>query len=165
MNITEFCTLHDACFEGCEWALATGCETMDELWQRDDMRLDWRLWIATRPGVLDDRTLRLFACWCARQVWHLLTDERSRHAVETAERYANGDATDEELTNAQAAAQAAAWTARAAGEAAAAALAAARASGAAWAAAGAARSAAWEDARKDQAEYLKNLQPNFSKGE
>jgi hypothetical protein len=51
--------------------------------------------------------LRLFACWCARQVWHLLTDERSRTAVEVAERYARGESTAEEL----AAAWDAAWVA------------------------------------------------------
>jgi len=55
----------------------------------------------------NDKSARLFACWCARQVWHLMTDKRSRNAVEVAERHANGEATDEEL----AAAWAAAWDA------------------------------------------------------
>jgi hypothetical protein len=54
------------------------------------------------------KTLRLFACWCVRQVWHLLTDERSRNAVEVAERYASGEAMSAELDAARDAAWAAA---------------------------------------------------------
>ena len=64
---------------------------------------------AVAPGqeAERDRLARLFACWCARQVWHLLTDARSRAAVEVAERYAEGEATSGELK----AAWAAAWAA------------------------------------------------------
>lgn len=44
--------------------------------------------------------LRLFSVWCARRVQHLITDERSLRALNVAERYANGEATREELYNA-----------------------------------------------------------------
>ena len=124
-----------------------------------------------------EREMRLFAVDCARRVQHLMTDKRSIDALDVAERFANGLATQAELAAAGAAARAAAgaaagaaadagWAAaraaadaaRAAGAAAGAAADAARAAG--WAAAGAAAGAAewaagwaagWAAARAAQA--------------
>ena len=120
--------------------------------------LDDALW-ALRAVKGYDREIRLFAVWCARQVQHLMTDQRSLEAMDVAERFANGNSDDDELsaagTSAWAAAEAAAGDAAeaAAGDAAeAAARAAARA--AAWAAEedsaeAVARAAAWAAAGAD----------------
>lgn len=55
-----------------------------------------------------DKEKRLFAVWCARQVQHLMKDDRGVVAVDVAERFANGLASQEELEAAWAAADAAA---------------------------------------------------------
>ena len=81
--------------------------TILDILQDDRIPSEDKIWAATRENILDDRTLRIFACKCVREVWHLLTDERSRNAVDVAERYAEGEATDEELS----AAIDAAWSA------------------------------------------------------
>jgi hypothetical protein len=54
------------------------------------------------------RESRLFAVWCARQVKHLMKDQRSLDALDVAERFANGEATEEQREEACAAAKAAA---------------------------------------------------------
>jgi len=89
------------------------------------------IWVICRNDYMTDKDLRLFAVWCAREALKLVDnpDERSINACDVAERYANGEATDNELT----AAWDAAWDA---------ARDAARA-----AARDAARDAAWDAAR------------------
>ena len=129
MTIQEFCNRHRACSEGREWALEN-CRTMADVWAT--AKPDWLLWVATRPGVLTDRELRRFAVWSARRVEHLMADPRSLAALDVAERYTTGEATEEDLAAARSAA-------RAAGAAEAAARSAGRsAEAAAWAAAEAA---------------------------
>jgi hypothetical protein len=53
-----------------------------------------------------EKEWRLFAVWCARQVQHLITDERSISALDIAEKYTNGEATKDELNAAMDAAMA-----------------------------------------------------------
>ena len=117
--------------------------------------------IIRRLDTWNEHTARLFACDCAERVLPIFEsicpdDDRPRRAIETARRYAVGEATADELAAARAAAAAwaaaraaagdAAWAAAAAAWAAArAAAAAARAAAraAAWAARAAAGDAAW----------------------
>jgi hypothetical protein len=111
MTISEFCERHNACQPGREWALAN-CVDMAEAWATAKPR--WMLWIATRPGVLTNRELRLCFVQVARSVEHLMTDQRSRDVVAIAERHADGLTTDEELAAACDAAYVAYAAARAA---------------------------------------------------
>jgi hypothetical protein len=62
-----------------------------------------------RAAHASERKLRLFACAWVRRVWHVFDDERCRRAVEVAERFAEGMATDEELGAARNDADAAAF--------------------------------------------------------
>jgi len=78
---------------------------MQDVWAT--ARPEWLVWVTTRRGVSDDRTLRLFGVFCTRSVEHLMTDQRSRDAIDVAERFAKGEATAEELS----AARSAAWSA------------------------------------------------------
>jgi hypothetical protein len=106
-----------------------------------------RFWVVLRKDILSKKILILFAVRAAREVQHLMRDERSINALDVAERYAHDEATEEELEAAWDAAWTAAGTAaRAAAWAAAGAARAAQAT--AWAAA---RDAAWAAARAAQA--------------
>jgi len=132
MNIHDFLENHNACDDGATWALATGCSTIEEIWVREDLKFDWRMWIAVR--VLEEKTLIKFSTRCVREIWHILPDDRSRNAVAAAEQYAAGNCSEENFAAASAAASEAAWSVRAAAESA--------DSDAAWAAAFAAFAAA-----------------------
>ena len=130
----------------------------------DSNGIDDALWaLRCIDNADDDKDVRLFAIWCARQVDQLMTDARSKTALDVAERHAHGLATDDALDAAWAAASAAAdaaasaavWDAAwAAASAAAWAAASVAASAAAWAAAWAAADAAADAARDAQKNRL-----------
>jgi hypothetical protein len=56
--------------------------------------------LAFLGGRASESGLRHLACACCRSIWELLTDPRSREAVEVAERFNAGAATAEELRTA-----------------------------------------------------------------
>ena len=70
----------------------------------DSNGLEDALWCC-RTAPEHNRVWRLYTVWCARQVQYLMTDQRSLDALDVVERYANGQATDKELSAAQDAAQ------------------------------------------------------------
>ena len=107
-------------------------EPLDLLTILDSNGLDDTLW-CFRAVEGCDKEIRLYAVWCAQQVQHLMKDPRSIDALDVAERFANGTASNEEL-----AAAGAAWAA-------------------AGAAAGAARDAARVAAREKQENHLREI--------
>ena len=155
----------DPCYGPTKYLPENWIGTALDILNVEDAPAQDRLWVVCHQGWIDDRTLRLFAVWCARESMKLADnpDPRSIAACDVAEKYALGQATENELAAASAAAwaadRAAAWYA-AWDAASAAAWAADRAAdrAAAWAAAWAAdRAADRAAARAAQVEKLKEM--------
>jgi hypothetical protein len=120
MNHIQILKELEACEEAVEWA--RGYDSVEHAWN-ECKRSDWMLWLDCNMDLFNDQQRRLMACRFVREtpigegktVLDLLTDERSRNAVIVAERFANGEATQEELDAAWAASRdavtAAAWDA------------------------------------------------------
>lgn len=107
-QFTEYLKSIDACTTAIEWQEGKDIETVWNTCERGD----WMIWLLVNSkNEVTDRELRLIAVKCARRVQHLMTDQISINALDVAERYANGEATYEELTAARDAAWAAAWNA------------------------------------------------------
>jgi hypothetical protein len=112
MNAEGRLFLKDACADAREWAREY--PSLQAAWDACQ-KPEWMMWALNKLRFNDDKKLRAFACWCVREtpipdgrkVWDLLTDDRSRRAVEVAERFIRDEATAEEL----AAARDAAWDA------------------------------------------------------
>ncbi len=108
-TFNEFLIENDACEEGMEWV--NGRE-LSEIWNEFN-RGDWMLWLLRHLGLDKITTVRI-ACKIVRvQCWELLTDERSKRAIEVAELWCDGKVTIEEVEAAVSAAWAA-WAARSA---------------------------------------------------
>jgi hypothetical protein len=75
--------------------------TVIDLLKIDAIPAQVRLSIVCREELIDAKILRLFAVWCARQVQHLMTDERSLKSLEIAEAYALGRVSKQELSLAE----------------------------------------------------------------
>jgi regulator of protease activity HflC (stomatin/prohibitin superfamily) len=133
----------NACEPARRWA---GDKTIEQVVQECHQG-DWLLWLAKRVGV-ELQPLTLAKGHCANTVRHLMTDERSLKAVDTAIAFGESKATRKELCKAAASAYAAVAAAAAYAASAYAAAAAADATYDAAAAAASADAAAADAARK-----------------
>ena len=92
------------CNEALRWLRSLPASTTPaEAWELCS-RGGWMLWLVGRVES-DRKLLVLAACDCAEQVLHLVPadEERPRKAIETARRWARGEATIEEVETAAAA--------------------------------------------------------------
>jgi len=109
--------IHSPCSEGWEKLLKHLEKTKSDdaplsfLTILESNGLDDALWCLRAAPKDWESTIRMFAVWCAKQVEHLMTDERSKNALLVAQNHALGLATDEELAAAGDAARDAAWAA------------------------------------------------------
>lgn len=80
-------------------------------WNSCDNPTPMMRWLQ-RTHKLSDRKVRLLAVACCLRIWPQLQDERSRAAVEVAQRYSDGQASRDELRSARSSALAARTLAR-----------------------------------------------------
>jgi hypothetical protein len=97
-------------FRGCRQGLrSVKGKTITDAWEQCE-NSEWMLWALKKIGLLDGPPARLLAVRFVRRVEHLMNDERSKKALDVAERYAGGLASDDELNAARDAAKDA-WSA------------------------------------------------------
>ena len=101
MTFTEYLKSINACSDAVEWAANKTVEEVVATCHRGD----WLLWLASKCDI-GLQPLTLAKGHCANTVRHLLKDDRSIKAVDTAIAFGEGRATREELDAAYAAAYA-----------------------------------------------------------
>jgi len=99
------------CYDPGRYLSETWCGTALDILDVKAAPFPDRLWMLMYAGFFSEKFIRLYAVWCARQVQHLMQDERSIRALDVAEAFANGTVTRAELWAANDAARAASWDA------------------------------------------------------
>ncbi len=92
MTFTEYLKSINACSDAIEWAESKTVEEVVATCHRGD----WLLWLASKCDI-GLQPLTLAKGHCANTVRHLLKDDRSIKAVDTAIAFGEGRATREEL--------------------------------------------------------------------
>ena len=100
-----------ACYDPIKYLTEDWQGTAIDLLKIDAIPSQDRLWAVLRTDLVSERLMRLFAVWSARQVQHLMIDIKSIEALDVTERFANKEATKQEMDAAGAAARDAAWAA------------------------------------------------------
>ena len=83
-----------ACRETTKWAEEQ--ENFEECWNNFEQS-DWMIWMIRKLNFVDINFYKKYACFCARQNWHLLTDQRSKDGIIAAEQYIAGKISIDEM--------------------------------------------------------------------
>lgn len=97
-NFHELLKNHDACPPAIEWAAGKSWQEVYDTCHRGD----WLIWLFVHTNPDDIRIRVLVAGHCANAVRHLMTDERSIKAVDTAIAFGEGKIGINELKEAAA---------------------------------------------------------------
>jgi hypothetical protein len=108
----------DPCYDPIRYLPENWSGTILDILRDEAIPLHDRRWVVFRTELISERTLRLFAVWCAREALKLVANPDSRfiEATNVAERFANGKASLKELNLAWSATKSAAWSAESAAE-------------------------------------------------
>src|ERR1035437_5308532 len=133
------------CYDPTKYLKDNDNHTILTILDHNEIPFQDKLWVIFRNDFVSDKLMRLFAVWSYRQTLAFISnpDKRSIECANIAEKFANGLATQEELS----AAESAAWSARSAARSAA--WSAESARSAAWSA----RSAAWSAAESAESAW------------
>jgi hypothetical protein len=85
------------CYDPNKFLSENWAGTILDILDLKDVKVEEKFWVVLRPDFLDEKTLKLFAIKCCREIKYLIEDERSLKALDIAEAYILGKATKEEL--------------------------------------------------------------------
>jgi hypothetical protein len=97
-DLWQFLENNRACARALPWAAKW--EKLEDAWEQCP-NPDWLLWSLKHGGYEDPQVLLAWACWCVRQVDHLILGVECRQALEASEKFLAGKLTREELVMAR----------------------------------------------------------------
>lgn len=103
----------DLCYDPIKYIPKDYSATLVEFINDESVPYPERIWLVMRTDFMSERLMRLFAVWCYRRTLKFVKnpDPRSLAGADVAEKFANGEATNEELLFARNDAISAAWSA------------------------------------------------------
>lgn len=75
------------CYDPVRYLPETWYGTALDILEHKEIPFQDKLWVILRTDLVSEKLMRIFAVWCARQVQHLMEDERSIAALDFMDAY------------------------------------------------------------------------------